>query len=100
MPTPIRIKRFSILDRVFHLFLMLTFLVQAATGFSRTFHATAWGKKLGYLFGGQETSLLVHKWVGALMIAAFLIHTVYLLTRIRWGNLGASLFGPDSVPLS
>jgi cytochrome b subunit of formate dehydrogenase len=97
MPTTTRIKRFSILDRVSHLFLMLTFLIQAATGFSRTFYATNWGKKLGYLFGGYETSLWVHKWVGALMIAGFLIHTVYLLTRIRWRNPVISFFGPDSL---
>jgi cytochrome b subunit of formate dehydrogenase len=97
MPTTTRIKRFSILDRVFHLFLMLTFLIQAATGFSRTFYATNWGKKLSYLFGGYETSLWVHKWVGALMIAGFLIHTVYLLTRIRWRNPVKSIFGPDSL---
>ena len=66
MPTPTRIKRFSILERVFHLFLMLTFLIQAATGFSRTFYVTSWGKKLSYLFGGYENSLLVffHWWTG------------------------------------
>ena len=97
MPTPTRIKRFSILERVFHLFLMLTFLIQAATGFSRTFYVTNWGKKLSYLFGGYENSLLVHKWAGALMIAGFLIHSVYLLTRIQWRNPGKSIFGPDSL---
>ena len=97
MPTATRIKRFSILDRVSHLFLMLTFLIQAATGFSRTFYATNWGKKLSYLFGGYENSLVVHKWVGALMIAGFLIHSVYLLTRIQWRSPGKSIFGPDSL---
>jgi len=97
MPTPMRIKRFSLLDRVFHFFLMLTFLIQTVTGFSRTFNATVWGKKLSYLFGGYENTFLVHKWVGALMIAGFLIHTAYLLTRIQWHNLGKSIFGPDSL---
>lgn len=92
-----RIKRFSILERVFHLFLMITFLIQATTGFSRTFHATTWGKKFIYLFGGYENSLWVHKWIGALMIAGFLIHTVYILNRIRWHSFGQSIFGPDSL---
>ena len=97
MPTATRIKRFSILDRVSHLFLMLTFLIQAATGFSRTFYGTNWGKKLSYLFGGYENTLVVHKWVGALMIAGFLIHSIYLLTRIQWRSPGKSIFGPDSL---
>ncbi len=92
-----RIKRFSILDRVFHLFLILTFLTQTATGFSRLFLPTAWGKNLNAVFGGYETSMLIHKWVGILMIWGFIFHTVYLLTRLDWKNLGTSLFGPDSL---
>src|SRR5210317_317052 len=91
------IKRFSIIDRVFHLFLMLTFILQTATGFSRLFITTGWGKKLSYVFGGYETALLIHKWVGVLMMAGFVIHTLYLLKRIDWRNLGDSIFGPDSL---
>ncbi|MBW2539252.1 MAG: cytochrome C [Deltaproteobacteria bacterium] len=92
-----RIKRFGITDRLFHLFLMLTFIMQTATGFSRLFITTGWGKKLSYVFGGYETALIIHKWVGALMIVGFLVHTIYLLTRIKWGNFVKSIFGPDSL---
>jgi len=92
-----RIKRFGITDRLFHLFLMLTFIIQAATGFSRLFITTGWGKKLSYVFGGYETALIIHKWAGALMIVGFLVHTIYLLTRIKWGNFIKSIFGPDSL---
>ena len=92
-----RIKRFSILDRVFHLFLILTFLLQTATGFSRLFFPTTWGKNLNAVFGGYDTSILIHKWVGVLMICGFIFHTFYLFTRIDWKNLRTSLFGPDSL---
>ncbi len=92
-----RIRRFSVIDRVFHLFLMLTFIIQTATGFSRLYVNTGWGKNLGYVFGGYETSLLIHQWVGVLMIWGFVIHTIYLMTRIDWKNLGDSIFGPDSL---
>jgi len=92
-----RIKRFSITDRLFHIFLMLTFLIQTATGFSRLFITTGWGKKLSYVFGGYETALAIHTWVGALMIVGFVVHTIYLLTRIKWQNLGESILGPDSL---
>lgn len=92
-----RIKRFSVLDRISHLFLMLTFLIQAATGFSRLYIATAWGAKLSTLFGGYEGALAVHKTVGLLMIAGFLLHTLYLLTRIEWQKFPKTLFGPDSL---
>jgi len=92
-----RIKRFSILDRVFHLFLILTFLLQTATGFSQLFFPTTWGKNLNAVFGGYDTSILIHKWVGVLMICGFIFHTFYLFTRIDWKNLRTSLFGPDSL---
>ena len=46
-----RIKRFTVLQRLFHLFLMLSFLLQTGTGFSRLYITTAWGKKINALFG-------------------------------------------------
>ncbi len=73
-----RIKRFSILDRVFHLFLILTFLTQAATGFSRLFFPTTWGTSLNMILRGYDTSMLIHKWVRVLMIYGFIFHTLYL----------------------
>ena len=92
-----RIKRFSVIERLFHFFLMVTFLLQTATGFSRLYHATVWGKKINAFFGGYDASLLIHKWVGTLMMAGFVIHTIYLLTRIDWRAPVKSIFGPDSL---
>ena len=37
MTQTLRIKRFSTLDRLFHVALMITFLIQSATGFGRLF---------------------------------------------------------------
>jgi cytochrome b subunit of formate dehydrogenase len=31
------------------------------------------------------------------MILGFLVHTLYLLSRIKWRNFGKSIFGPDSL---
>jgi len=97
MTGKIYIKRFNTLHRLFHLFLMLTFLTQSATGFSRLFITTSWGKKLSDLFGGYEACALIHHWVGGLMIAGFLLHILYLLTKVNWRNLRKSVFGPDSL---
>jgi cytochrome b subunit of formate dehydrogenase len=97
MSQKIFIKRYSKLDRVFHLFIILTFMNQTITGFSRMFITTAWGAKLTRLLGGYETSFFLHKWGGILMIAGFLIHILYLLTKIDRHNIMGSLFGPDSL---
>ncbi|MEW6668617.1 MAG: cytochrome C [Thermodesulfobacteriota bacterium] len=97
MTSTTRIQRFSILDRVFHLALMLTFLVQSATGFGRLFISTPWGKGLCSLFGGYEAAAFIHHWVGGFMIAGFLVHCLFLLGSIQWRHFWKSIFGPDSL---
>lgn len=94
---PDRIRRFSPLDRIFHLSLMLSFIVQAATGAGRLFMTTSWGQTICSVFGGYEGALVVHKWVGVLMILGFVAHIGVLMTRIRWRAWKESLFGPDSL---
>lgn len=91
------IKRYSKLQRLFHLWILVTFLNQAGTGFSRTFITTAWGKGLSNLFGGYETALFLHKLGGILLTAGFLAHIIYLIIKIDRKNLKKSIFGPDSI---
>lgn len=94
---PDRIRRFSPLDRIFHLALMLTFILQSATGFGRLFITTPWGRKLCAVFGGYDNALRVHQWVGVVMIVGFLAHIGVLLARIHWKRLPESVFGGDSL---
>ena len=96
IPT-IYIKRFSKFQRVFHLFLMLTFLIQASTGLSRMFIITGWGEKLSNFFGGYETAYLIHCTGGVLMMLGFAVHIIILMTKIDRRNLIKSLIGPDSM---
>lgn len=93
----IRIKRFSVAQRLFHLVLMLTFLTQAATGLARMYHETGLGRWLATLFGGYQAALTVHIYVGVFMICAFALHVLYVLIKIDWRRFPSSLFGPDSL---
>jgi len=92
-----RIKRFTPLQQIFHAFLMLTFLIQSATGLARMFFETSWGKNLGYVFGGYEAARTIHVYVGILMLCGLAFHIIYLLFTIQWRNFPASLYGPDSL---
>ncbi|GAB6056969.1 formate dehydrogenase subunit gamma [Desulfonatronum parangueonense] len=92
-----RIKRFTLTQRLFHLVLMITFLIQAATGLARMYHETSWGQGVGYLFGGFDASLTVHIYVGIFMIVAFLVHVIYALFKMKWRPFPSALFGPDSL---
>lgn len=92
-----RIKRFTPLQRLFHLFLMLTFLTQSATGLARMYFQTPWGKNLAVLFGGYETARTIHIYVGIIMLCGLALHAIYLLFTVNWRKFPASLLGPDSL---
>jgi len=91
------IKRFNRVQRLFHLFLMITFLIQAGTGFGRLFITTDFGRSLSGFFGGYATAIVIHFWVGILMMVGFAIHIAYLSVRISPRNIINSLLGPDSL---
>ena len=97
MSRPVRIIRFNIFDRLFHLFIMVTFLIQAATGLGRLLIGTTWGKNLTNFFGGYESATTIHNRVGILMIIGFVVHIVYILMKVEWKSLRQSLFHPDSL---
>lgn len=86
-----RIRRFTPVQRLFHSLLMLCFLFQGATGLSRMYIETVWGKNLASVFGGYESALLFHKYAGIAMIFGFLIHILYMMFHLK------NLFGPDSL---
>ncbi|MEK6195808.1 MAG: cytochrome C, partial [Deltaproteobacteria bacterium] len=76
---------------------MITFLIQAGTGFGRLFITTDFGSSLSLLFGGYKTAIVIHFWVGVLMIAGFGVHTIYMLSKIDWKHPIESILGPDSL---
>jgi cytochrome b subunit of formate dehydrogenase len=92
-----RIIRFNLQERIFHLLLILTFLVQSGTGLARLYIKSSWGQNIARLFGGYESCLIIHKYVGILMITGFLIHLYYMFSKIDWKLFPESLFGDDSI---
>jgi cytochrome b subunit of formate dehydrogenase len=97
MNNQVRIIRFSVIHRLFHLFIMVTFLIQALTGLGRLLYPTSWGKALTNLFGGYESITNIHSRVGVVMLLGFMVHIVYILMKMEWKSLRQSLFHPDSL---
>ena len=97
MNDQVRIVRFNILDRLFHVFIMVTFLIQAVTGMGRLLYHTGWGKFVVNLFGGYDGATTVHNTVGILMIIGFVIHIIYVLAKVEWKSWRQSLFDADSL---
>lgn len=94
-----RIRRFTAVQRLFHLLLMASFLAQGATGLARMYIETPWGQYIAWVFGGYEYCLTIHIYVGIFMLAGFLVHFFYLLAKIDWKGFPGSLMGRDSVLL-
>ena len=92
-----RITRFTPIQRIFHVGLIFSFLIQSSTGLSRLYIETIWGKRLAWLFGGYESCLTIHKYMGIFMICWFMAHLIYLVFKIDWRQFPHSLFGPDSL---
>ena len=99
MSAKTRIKRFTPLQRLFHLLLILSFLTQGATGLARMYIETSWGKRLAWVFGGYEACHTIHVYVGIFMICLFLGHILYLLSKVNWKEFPRRLLGPDSLLL-
>jgi cytochrome b subunit of formate dehydrogenase len=92
-----RIKRFTPAQRLFHLLLMLSFATQAATGLSRLYIGTDWGRFLASLFGGYKQALTIHWWGGLFMLTLLGVHMLYVLSGIDWRRFPKSIYGPDSL---
>jgi len=97
MTDQVRIVRFNIFDRLFHVFIMVSFLIQAVTGMGRLLYPTGWGKFVINLFGGYGGATAVHNTVGILMIIGFVIHIAYVLAKVEWKSWRRSLFDADSL---
>jgi len=58
-----RIKRFTPIQQLFHLLLIVTFLIQGATGLARMFIETFWAKPLlGCSVGTKPAALFTSMW--------------------------------------
>lgn len=91
------IKRFTPVQRIFHLLLIVLFLGQASTGVARMYIETSWGKSLAWVFGGYEACLTIHKVLGIVLICCFMVHVIYLLFKVNWREFPGCLFRPDSL---
>ena len=92
-----RLKRFSVSDRLWHLGLILAFMLLSVTGIAWMYLETPWGQGLAELFGGYVNVLEIHRIAGLVMLAGFVLHVLYQLYRIDWRRFPGSLLGPDSL---
>lgn len=92
-------RRFTRLNQLLHVVMIVCFLSLASTGMTLKFSYTSWAVFLSHLFGGFESAGYIHRVAATTMIALFITHIVDLVRRKRreYGTWRAMLLGPDSM---
>lgn len=93
----VRLKRFTPLQRLWHLGLVLTFMLLSVTGIAWMYYETAWGKGLASLFGDYRDVIEVHRITGLILLGGLALHIIYMLSLVDWKRFSRSLRGPDSL---
>ncbi len=95
----IYIQRFTRLNRVLHILMIISFLTLALTGMSLKFSYTGWAVILSQFFGGFESAGYLHRFAAVVMIGVFFIHLFDLIKmkRKEFGSWKKLLSGDNSM---
>jgi cytochrome b subunit of formate dehydrogenase len=91
--------RFTRLNRVLHIAMIVSFMTLAVTGLTLKFSYTAWASAVSHLLGGFETAGSLHRAAACLMFAIFITHLADLRRRKKQEGVSWRKFlaGPDSM---
>lgn len=95
----IHIQRFSRLNRVLHILMIVSFISLALTGMTLKFSYTGWAVFLSKLFGGFESAGYIHRFAAVIMFSVFITHVVDLirLKQKEKKSLKQLIFDPESM---
>jgi len=83
-----QIQRFTRLNRILHILMIVSFLTLAMTGMTLKFSYTGWAVILSKFFGGFESAGYLHRFAAVTMIGVFVTHLIDLfrLKRKEFGS--------------
>lgn len=82
------VLRFSRLNRILHVCMIISFVTLSLTGMTLKFSYTGWARFLSRLFGGFESAGYLHRFAAIIMIMVFLTHLVDLI-RLKKNEFGS-----------
>jgi cytochrome b subunit of formate dehydrogenase len=91
--------RFTRLQRILHICMIVSFMSLALTGLTLKFSYTKWASVLSHLLGGFESAGYIHRSAAVVMFGVFLTHLadLYRLKKREHGSWRALLLGPSSM---
>ena len=98
-PSPYYVRRFTLAQRLTHLFVIVSFMSLALTGMMLKFSSMPWARALADSLGGVRTAGVIHRTAATITFGYFLFHLTSLVRlkrsrRLRWREL---LFGENSL---
>jgi len=92
-------ERFSRLNRILHVLMIVSFISLALTGMTLKFSYTRWASALSRLLGGYETAGYIHRFAAAIMIGIFGAHIYDVVRRKRAARATwkETLLGPNTM---
>jgi cytochrome b subunit of formate dehydrogenase len=94
---PRYVVRFDRKTRLLHIVIMVTFLGLSATGLPLLFSDAPWARALATLFFGFTGAGIVHRFLGATLLAAVVFHVGDVLWRAFVRGERGLLWGPTSM---
>ncbi|HKI78607.1 MAG TPA: cytochrome b/b6 domain-containing protein [Ignavibacteriaceae bacterium] len=93
------VQRFTRLNRILHILMIVSFLSLALTGMTLKFAYTKWAYILSHILGGFESTGFIHRFAAVIMLSVFVIHLVDLFRSKKKENKSFKqmIFGLDSM---
>jgi cytochrome b subunit of formate dehydrogenase len=93
------VLRFTRLNRILHVLMIISFLILSLTGMSLKFSYTGWARFLSKFFGGFEMAGYWHRFAAIIMIIVFTTHLIDLvrLRKKEFKSWKALLIGKNSM---
>jgi cytochrome b subunit of formate dehydrogenase len=91
--------RFSRLQRILHICMIVSFITLALTGLTLKFSYTKWAAVLSHLLGGFENAGYIHRSAAVIMFGVFITHLVdlYKLKKREHSSWLSLILGPGSM---
>ena len=77
----LQVQRFSRLNRLLHILMIISFINLALTGMSLKFSYTSWAVFLSHMFGGFESAGVIHRFSAFIMVSVFSIHIIDIIRQ-------------------
>ena len=94
---PHAIRRFTLVDRVNHAFVIVSFFGLTLTGLPLLFNDQRWARRLMDFFGGVRAAGGLHRFFAIILILNFAVHFAGLVRRVRKLGFKNVFFGPNTM---